>query len=551
MRNIFKPQKVAGKEETKSDFYKRCSHTYTSKYPFLTKVQIKAKVNIAWKKLQKKRKSLEEIDVGKNDNLDVSSESSASQCSRDAVVPSPEILNDEDLDKLECSSNSTSVKEVMDIPDTPESGLSPSGKENISPVILEGGKIQDVVDSCTTEDVVSEDIEMIEISNPLTKAPHQNFMKEIELIENAESDIGDDIEFKVTCKTQTEQQSKSLNEDKKSVECSQHEDSGLGEKHIDSKLDDCLDVENRIDLEESSSKNVSALVESDRESNIVDLGEDEKSLHNIQCSTDNNFKLDLRTVEKQNDIEVTEILDSPPENQKVDNDDDFANEELSGNKPGQVTHKNSENTQESVHLNNEKNDEEFTLKNNESCVGTGLNNGKSEEISDASDVKQLKNEDSKNELSSNERDNSNEPIDGDVKKQPIRKNENNILEREQQIESKLTNGDVKLSSLDKTQNQCLINRNQFFSDILNQTEDLDDRNQALTVDVAKDECRNQPFDEGDSGFLTDLFSKRDGNRPPVKTNDATGRSLLMVSNNNNGRKIEEFDMLGNEDDIFA
>jgi len=547
MRNIFKPQKVAGKEETKSDFYKRCSHTYTSKYPFLTKVQIKAKVNIAWKKLQKKRKSLEEIDVGKNDNLDVSSESSASQCSRDAVVPSPEILNDEDLDKLECSSNSTSVKEVIDIPDTPESGLSPSGKENISPVILKSGNIQDVVDSCTTEDVVSEDIEMIEISNSLTKAPHQNIMKETDLIENAESDIGDDIEFKVTCKIQTEQQSKSQAENNKSVECSQHEDSELGEKYIDSKLDDCVDVENRIDLEESSSKNVSALVESDRESNIVDLGEDEKSLQNMQCNSNKDFESDLKT----GDIEVTEIIDNPPENQKVDIDDDFANEELSDNKADYAAHKNSENTQECVHLDQEINDEEFVLKNNESCVGTGLNNGKSEEISDASDVKRRKSEDSTNELSSNERNNSNGPINGDVKKQSIRKTENNILEREQQIESKLTNEDVKLSSLDKTQNQCLINRNQFFSDILNQTEDLDDRNQVLTVDVAKDDCRNQPFDGGDSGFLTDLFSKRDGNRPPVKTNDATGRSLLMVSNNNNGRKIEEFDMLGNEDDIFA
>ena len=35
-------------------------------------------------------------------------------------------------------------------------------------------------------------------------------------------------------------------------------------------------------------------------------------------------------------------------------------------------------------------------------------------------------------------------------------------------------------------------------------------------------CRHQGRDDGDSGFLTELFTKRDRNQSPIKSKEATG-----------------------------
>ena len=51
MRNIFKQNTVAPPyKENKKEFVQRCTVKFKSKYSFLTKPQIKAKVNAAWKK---------------------------------------------------------------------------------------------------------------------------------------------------------------------------------------------------------------------------------------------------------------------------------------------------------------------------------------------------------------------------------------------------------------------------------------------------------------------------------------------------------------------
>jgi len=51
MKSIFQiAKKPLNGKEGKAEFIKRCTHTYTSRYPFLTKSQIKFRVNMAWKK---------------------------------------------------------------------------------------------------------------------------------------------------------------------------------------------------------------------------------------------------------------------------------------------------------------------------------------------------------------------------------------------------------------------------------------------------------------------------------------------------------------------
>ena len=56
MRNIFKQNKPPpSHKEGRKDFYKRCTTKYHIKFSFLTKPQIKAKVDAAWKRYQKKQ----------------------------------------------------------------------------------------------------------------------------------------------------------------------------------------------------------------------------------------------------------------------------------------------------------------------------------------------------------------------------------------------------------------------------------------------------------------------------------------------------------------
>ena len=367
---------------------------------------------------------------------------------------------------MECNSNSSSVKEVIDIPETPDSGQSPCGKENIGLDTLESESIQDVVDSCSTES------EMMEIRHSLKQA-HRNIMNETELARDAKNDLEDDIEFEET--------------------------DGFSENKIDSKLDDCL-VTGNEDEEDPQTK--PSIVDSPGETRMLQETVDMKNVENVpenmQCDTDNNFECNAKNDERKVSMEVSENKGNQVENENGC----YKQSELPNTEVGE------QNTESS-------------------CNRTDMKYETVKEMLVQGNEKQLESIASKNELSLNEGVNSssesNEAV-VDVKARLINENENenNVVEREQTELKSTANRDEKPSPPDKKQNACLTKRNQFFSNILNQTEESNERNQALSVNVNMKKGGNQPSEDGDSGFLTDLFSKRDGNRPPVKTNDATG-----------------------------